>query len=193
MIDSRIALLSVLALVSSWGCSGRRDRSAKEDEVGGPAMVKLQSPAFTEGHAIPRRHTEDGEDLSPALSWSAVPPGTHTLALIVDDPDAPRDEPWVHWVIYNIPADARELPEGIPQQATPTTPAGCVQGKNTWGTVGYRGPAPPKGHGIHHYHFKLYALDSALDLAPGLDKHDLMNAMSGHILGHGELVGTYQR
>ena len=155
--------------------------------------LTVTSPAFQEGHAIPRRHTEDGEDLSPALSWSNLPANTKELALIVDDPDAPRAEPWVHWLLYKIPATTKELPEGIPPHEKPSTPEGAAQGKNRWGTVGYRGPAPPKRHGTHHYHFKLYALDAALDLKPGLDKHDLMNALSGHILGHGELVGTYQR
>jgi Raf kinase inhibitor-like YbhB/YbcL family protein len=155
--------------------------------------LSIRSAAFAEGHAIPRRHTEDGEDLSPPLSWSTLPPRTTELALIVDDPDAPRDEPWVHWVLYKIPATAPELTEGIPPVARPDEPAGAVQGKNSWGSLGYRGPAPPKRHGVHHYHFKLYALDQALDLPPGLEKHDLMNTMSGHILGHGELVGTYQR
>jgi Raf kinase inhibitor-like YbhB/YbcL family protein len=155
--------------------------------------LTIRSSAFAENHAIPRRHTEDGEDLSPPLSWSPPPPGTVELALIVDDPDAPRDEPWVHWIIYKIPATAAGLDEGIPPKPVPGTPPGAVQGKNTWGTVGYRGPAPPKGHGVHHYHFKLYALNAALDLKPGIDKHDLMNVMSGHILSHGELVGTYQR
>jgi Raf kinase inhibitor-like YbhB/YbcL family protein len=153
----------------------------------------VKSPAFPEGHAIPRRHTEDGEDLSPAVSWSNLPANTKELALIMDDPDAPRAEPWVHWLLYKIPATTKELPEGIPPHDKTSTPEGAAQGKNSWGTIGYRGPAPPKRHGTHHYHFKLYALDAALDLKPGLDKHDLMNALSGHILGHGELVGTYQR
>jgi Raf kinase inhibitor-like YbhB/YbcL family protein len=155
--------------------------------------LTFHAEPFADGQPIPRRHTGDGEDLSPALSWSTLPAGTVELALIVDDPDAPRDEPWVHWVIYKIPATAAGLAEGRPQATHPDDPAGSVQGRNTWGTVGYRGPAPPKGHGVHHYHFKLYALGEALDLEPGLDKHELMNAMSGHILGHGELVGTYER
>jgi Raf kinase inhibitor-like YbhB/YbcL family protein len=156
-------------------------------------MISIRSSAFSDRHSIPRRHTGDGEDLSPTLSWSNLPAGTQELALIVDDPDAPRAEPWVHWVIYKIPADVVELAEGVPPTDHPDVPAGAVQGKNTWGTVGYRGPAPPKGHGVHHYHFKLYALDAPLDLKSGLDKHALMIAMSGHILGYGELVGTYQR
>ena len=155
--------------------------------------LSIRSAAFAEGHAIPRQHTGDGKDLSPPVSWSTLPRLTRELALIMDDPDAPRDEPWVHWVIYKIPATAPGLTEGIPPVARPDPPAGAVQGKNTWGALGYRGPAPPKGHGVHHYHFKLYALDQALDLPPGLEKHDLMNAKSGHLLGYVELVGTYQR
>jgi Raf kinase inhibitor-like YbhB/YbcL family protein len=156
-------------------------------------MIAIRSSAFLDRHPIPRRYTGDGEDLSPPLAWSGLPTGTRELALIVDDPDAPRAEPWVHWVIYKIGAGLQELAEGIPQVDSPNIPAGSAQGKNTWGTAGYRGPAPPKGHGAHHYHFKLYALDAPLPLKPGLGKHDLMMAMSGHILGHGELVGTYQR
>lgn len=155
--------------------------------------VTLRSPAFTDRSAIPRRHSGDGEDLSPPLSWSPLPAGTRSLALIVDDPDAPSDEPWVHWLIYNIPATLAGLDEGIPQQAQPAQPAGVTQGLNSWGSPGYRGPAPPRGHGTHHYHFKLYALDAQLDLPQGLDKHTLMSSLSGHILGHGELVGTYER
>jgi Raf kinase inhibitor-like YbhB/YbcL family protein len=155
--------------------------------------LTLRSSSFADGRAIPKRHTGDGEDLSPPLSWSAVPPNTKELVLIVDDPDAPRSDPWVHWLICKIPGSLTELKEGVPPNASPEYPPGAVQGNNSWGALGYRGPAPPRGHGVHHYHFKLYALDAALDLKPGIDKHDLMNEMSGHILAHGELVGTYQR
>ncbi|MBX6313117.1 MAG: YbhB/YbcL family Raf kinase inhibitor-like protein [Isosphaeraceae bacterium] len=155
-------------------------------------MITIQSQAFGEGQAIPKRYTADGADVSPPLSWTA-PQGTQELALIVDDPDAPRDEPWVHWVLYKIPGSASGLPEGFHGETTPDEPAGVAQGVNSWGTIGYRGPAPPKGHGTHHYHFKLFALDAPLDLKPGLDKKALLDAMSGHILGQGELVGTYQR
>ncbi len=155
--------------------------------------LSVHSPAFAEGQAIPRRYTGDGEDLSPPLTWSTLPAGTTELVLIVDDPDAPSAEPWVHWLISRIPVAAEGLPEGIAPVPRPEHPAGAVQGRNSWGTPGYRGPAPPKGHGVHHYHFKLYALDAPLDLGSKLDKHELMLAMSGHILGHGETVGTYQR
>src|SRR5262245_41575250 len=122
---------------------------------------RLQSPAFESGAAIPRKHTGDGEDISPALSWSDLPPGTQELALIVDDPDAPTPEPWVHWVMYRIPISASQLPERIPPAQRVPQPAGAVQGRNTWPNgLGYRGPAPPKGHGVHRYFFRLYALDT---------------------------------
>ena len=113
--------------------------------------------------------------------------------MIVEDPDAPRAEPWVHWVLYKIPADVRTLPEGIPPAPTLDVPLGAMQGKNSWGTDGYRGPAPPPGHGTHHYHFRLYALDAPLRAAQGLDKPGLLAAMEGHILAQAELVGTYER
>jgi Raf kinase inhibitor-like YbhB/YbcL family protein len=157
--------------------------------------LTIKSAAFQDLKAIPPRHTGDGEDLSPPLEWSGLPRGTQELALIVDDPDAPSADPWVHWLLYNLPVAAAPsgLPEGVPTAPHPPTLPGASQGQNSWSTTGYRGPAPPRGHGKHHYHFKLYALDSPLALETGLDKHTLMNAMSGHILGHGELVGTYER
>ncbi|MFH1748266.1 MAG: YbhB/YbcL family Raf kinase inhibitor-like protein [Planctomycetota bacterium] len=145
----------------------------------------IQTTAFDAGKPIPRKYTGDGEDVSPPLTWTGVPAEAQELALICDDPDAPRPEPWVHWVIYKIPADTTGLPEGVP--------AGALQGPNSWPTTGYRGPAPPRGHGVHHYHFKLYALDSILDLPPGLTKDQLLQRMAGHIIAEGELVGTYER
>ena len=153
----------------------------------------LRSPAFSDGQPIPRRHTGDGEDLSPPLSWSGVPARAVRLALIVDDPDAPTDRPWVHWVIYNLPADEQGLVEGIPPVPKPASPAGAVQGKNSWGTVGYRGPAPPRGHGTHHYIFRLFALNEDLDLPEGLDKEGLLAAIQDHVLTEAGLTGTYHR
>jgi Raf kinase inhibitor-like YbhB/YbcL family protein len=155
--------------------------------------MALRSDAFADGQVIPRRYTADGEDLSPPLNWTGVPQGTQELALIVDDPDAPRAEPWVHWVLYKIPADVQALPEGLPPTPTLDFPPGARQGKNSWGTYGYRGPAPPRGHGTHHYHFRLYALDAPLATAQGLDKQGLLKAMKGHVLAEAELVGTYER
>lgn len=155
--------------------------------------ITIRSEAFAAGEPIPKRHTGDGEDLSPALSWTGVPDNAKELALIVDDPDAPTPEPWVHWVIYKLPATTTGLPEGVPTTPQLSEPAGALQGKNSWPTVGYRGPAPPRGHGVHHYHFKVYALDTALDVATGLDKKQLLDKMRGHVIAEGELVGTYQR
>ena len=153
----------------------------------------LDSPAFAAGGSIPRRHTGDGEDVSPVLKWSALPAGTKELALIMDDPDAPTAEAWVHWVIYKIPADAGRLAEVASEEEELPEPEGVLQGLNSWNSIGYRGPAPPKGHGVHHYHFRLYALDEPLSIEAGLDKHALLEAMDGHILGETELIGTYQR
>ena len=155
--------------------------------------ITVQSQAFEPGQPIPRRHTGDGKDVSPSLTWSDVPPAAKELALICDDPDAPTPEPWVHWVIFKIPATTGKLPENVPPIERVSTPSGALQGGNSWGSIGYRGPAPPKGHGVHHYHFKLYALDALLSLRAGADKKALLSAMSGHILAEGELVGTYQR
>jgi Raf kinase inhibitor-like YbhB/YbcL family protein len=155
--------------------------------------ILLSSRAFSSGQPVPKRHTGDGEDLSPPLSWSGLPAQTVELALIVDDPDAPSPQPWVHWVIYKIAATENGLPEGVHGKPAPSFPAGAEQGKNSWGTIGYRGPAPPKRHGVHRYFFRLYALDAPLDLAGGLDKPGLLKAMDGHVLAEAELVGTYER
>src|SRR5687768_3372233 len=116
--------------------------------------MRIESPAFALGQRIPVLHTGDGQDVSPALTWAGLPAGTRELALVVDDPDAPTPEPWVHWVVYQIPADAAGLPEGVPPgDAGIAAPAGAAQGRNTFGRIGYGGPAPPRGHGTHHYHF----------------------------------------
>ncbi|RME38625.1 MAG: YbhB/YbcL family Raf kinase inhibitor-like protein [Planctomycetota bacterium] len=155
--------------------------------------ITVESPAFTNNEPIPRRYTGDGDDVSPQLTWSDVPVQAKELALIMDDPDAPTPQPWVHWVIYKIPAAALGLPEGVETTESPSVPVGALQGKNSWGQIGYRGPAPPPGHGVHHYHFKLYALDKGLDAQPGLTKDELLSLMEGHILAQGELVGTYER
>lgn len=157
--------------------------------------MKLESPAFDDGASIPRRHTADGPDVSPALSWTDTPPGTEELALIVDDPDAPRTDPWVHWVAHGIPPQLQELPEGIPRMRPPASPEGLIQGVNSFSEdrIGYRGPAPPEGHGPHHYRFTLYALDRAVELPPGASKEDLVDAMDGHILASATLTGVYER
>lgn len=156
--------------------------------------MELLSPAFENGSPIPKRYTEEGENISPPLSWKGVPEGTREFALILDDPDAPVEEPWVHWLIYRLPGDLRSLPEGIRREGETRDPPSC-QGRNSWGpgNVGYRGPAPPKGHGTHHYNFHLYALDRELDLGPDVERNALEHAMQGHILARAGLTGTYER
>ncbi len=151
--------------------------------------MHLTSSAFTEGAAIPKPYTGDGRDISPPLQWSDAPAGTKCFALICDDPDAPRGT-WVHWILYNLPADQQELTEAVPTTATPAD--GAKQGKNDFGKVGYGGPAPPRGK-PHRYFFKLYALDTLLDLREGATKQDVERAMKGHVLGEARLMGTYGR
>lgn len=164
--------------------------------LGGKKMtLQVTSSAFTQGHPIPKKFTGEGADVSPALAWSDVPEGTKELVLICDDPDAPNGD-WVHWVIYKLPPDTKGLPEGVPRKTRLKDPHGAVQGKNSWPegeNVGYRGPMPPPGHGVHHYYFKLYALDTPLPDEPGLTKKSIVERLDDHILAEGVLMGTYQR
>jgi Raf kinase inhibitor-like YbhB/YbcL family protein len=154
--------------------------------------LTLISSAFSPNSSVPIRYTCDGEDLSPDLSWSGVPASAKSLALIVDDPDAPDPAApkmtWVHWVLYNIPAKNGELPEAV---ASDSLPQGTMQGTNDWNRVGYGGPCPPTGR--HRYFFKLYALDSELPDLEKPTKGQLEQAMQGHIVEKAELIGTYQR
>lgn len=157
--------------------------------------LELQSPAFEEGQTIPKRYTGDGENVSPPLNWDFTDGQAQEFALIVDDPDAPRPEPWVHWVLHGIPSHVTRLPEDLPHDDALKDPPGAQQGLNSWGrgNVGYRGPEPPPGHGVHRYQFKLYALDTPLNLAGGIDKDALLQAMEGHIIASAQLTGTYER
>jgi Raf kinase inhibitor-like YbhB/YbcL family protein len=151
--------------------------------------IELSSSAFQPGATIPQPFTGDGVDRSPPLRWSEPPDGTKALALICDDPDAPRGT-WVHWVLFNLPGQVRELEEGVP--TADELGNGARQGKNDFGKIGYGGPAPPRGK-PHRYFFKLYALDTTLDLPAGATKAQLEQAMKGHILAEGQLMGTYRR
>jgi len=154
--------------------------------------LKLVSGAFEQGASIPKRYTCEGEDLSPPLAWSGVPAGTRSLALIVDDPDAPDPAApkmtWVHWILYNLPADTTRLDQGIAPSALP---AGTLQGRNDWKRTGYGGPCPPIGR--HRYFHKLYALDAMLSDLKQPTKGQLLKAMQSHVLAQAELVGTYQK
>ena len=149
----------------------------------------ITTTAFQPGGDIPRKYTCEGPDVSPALSWSDPPAGTQSFALISDDPDAPVGT-WVHWVAYDLPASARQLPEGVPK--TDTISAGGVQGLNDFGKTGYGGPCPPPGK-PHRYYFKLYALGSKLNLKPGATKKAVEQAMQGHILAQAEVMGRFKR
>jgi Raf kinase inhibitor-like YbhB/YbcL family protein len=149
----------------------------------------LRSAAFDSGTAIPKAHTCDGPDVSPPLRWDDPPPGTRGFALVCEDPDAPAGI-WTHWVIYGIPAALRQLPEGVPAQASLAD--GSAQGKNDFGRLGYGGPCPPRGR-PHRYFFRLYALDQALAPAPGLSRSGLLQAVKGHVLGQAQLHGAYGR
>jgi Raf kinase inhibitor-like YbhB/YbcL family protein len=170
--------------------------SISQPPAGANSMkIQLSSTAFNNNAPIPRIHTGDSDDRSPPLAWEGAPGDTKEFALICDDPDAPSAEPWVHWVIFGIAAEVHALPEGLPKNAQLNSPIAAKQGKNSWpsgATVGYRGPMPPPGK-PHHYHFKLYALDTKLDLAPSATKDEFLKAIHGHVLAQVELVGTYSR
>lgn len=154
---------------------------------------QLRSSSFDQNGPIPRENTGEGSDLSPALEWVGVPEGTVELALVCEDPDAPEEDPWVHWVLYGIPSSVTKLTAGIPPEELLTLPPRARQGKNSWGRIGYGGPLPPRGDDFHRYFFRLYALNEALDLPAGKTKEQLAKAMRGHVLAQDDLVGRYRR
>jgi Raf kinase inhibitor-like YbhB/YbcL family protein len=157
------------------------------------ASLSIQSSAFEANGEIPRKYSGEGENLSPPLRWSGIPAETKELLLICEDPDAPKAEPFIHWVLYGLPPDRTRLPEGVPAMEALALIADARQGKNSAGEAGYVGPMPPVGHGVHHYHFQLFALDEPVRLENNPDRRDLAAAMSGHVLAVGELIGTYER
>lgn len=178
-----------IALLLAFTTCQPATNDGKDRKEAETMSMTLTSSAFTEGTAIPKKYTGDGEDFSPPLKWTGVPEGTKSLALICDDPDAPVGT-WVHWVLYDLPPTATELVEGLPVSAALSN--GARQGVNDFRKLGYGGPAPPRGK-PHRYFFKIYALDVELSLKPGARKPDLEAAMKGHILAEGQLMGTYQR
>jgi len=181
-------VILLLALFS--GCIS--DEPEQETRTRGEIIMKqisISSDAFKAGTSLPVEYTCDGEDHSPALLWDTVPAGTRSIALIVDDPDAPG-KTFVHWVIYNIPANSTGLPAAMPKDSSLND--GSLQGKNDFSRIGYNGPCPPPGK-PHRYFFKVYAIDTVLDLESGATKSQLEVAMSGHILAQGEMIGKYGR
>lgn len=150
---------------------------------------QLTSTAFQQGQPVPPEYTADGENKSPPLKWSEPPEATKSFALVCEDPDAPKGT-FTHWVAFNLPAESRELAEAVPKE--PSLPNGTVQGTSGMGHIGYAGPAPPPGK-PHHYYFKLYALDTPLDLQAGASLADVRSAIRGHVVAETQLMGTYAR
>ncbi len=187
-VSRQVALLLTLfsvILLTVVACAPKAPMPAKEAET----ALSLSSTAFKEGDQLPVKYTCDGQNISPLLEWGEPPQGTQTFALIVDDPDAPRGV-FTHWVLFNLPANIRQLPEGIPAQFQLEN--GALQGKNDFGKIGYGGPCPPPGP-AHQYRFTLYALDKPLDLKSSASKKQVLDAMEGNVLAQGQLTGTYQR
>ena len=147
-------------------------------------QLTIRAEPFGDHEPIPARHAGDGEDVAPALRWSGAPEGTKAFALVVHDPDAPLVDGFTHWVAYGIPGDADGLPEGGGE---------VVAGTSSFGATRYNGPAPPPGHGVHHYYFWLYALDDELELEPGLDRRALLEQIEDHVIEQARTVGTYER
>ena len=191
MRNSSLIMIWAFLMLLSLSCANRQPvaqppatNTPKEDKP----EIKLTSTAFKEGQPIPRTYTCDGVNVSPPLEWSGVPKTAKTLSIICDDPDASPDT-WVHWVLYNLPANNIGIVESMP--ATEKLLAGGFQGANDFGKIGYGGPCPPSG--THHYFFKIYALDGELPLQAGVTKAELLKAMEGHILLQGQLMATYRR
>lgn len=181
-----IYLLMLLCLCACQPKPQEQPMEVKEEAM---TELRVESTAFEEGGTIPRRYTCDGEDVSPPLSWSTPPEGTKSLVLICDDPDAPMGT-WVHWVLFGLSPDISELPEGVPSQRIVL--GGAKQGTTSFGRVGYGGPCPPKGP-AHRYFFKLYAVDTEIDLDAGATKQEVLRVIEGHILAQGQLMGRYSR
>jgi len=192
----KLAAAAALAVVfvAGLGAGGKnpatRNTYANERDVRGSSMAfELRSSSFSASDAIPRKFTCDGVDVSPGLDWGGAPPGTKSLCLIMDDPDAPAGT-WVHWVLYDLPGAADKLAENVPKERE--TAGGARQGRNDFGRIGYGGPCPPPG-APHRYFLRLYALDAKTGLKPGATRAELDRAMKGHILGQAELMGRYKR
>jgi len=177
---------------SSFTASSTAPTDTRSGRQSNAMALKVTSSAFQQGGSIPSKYTCEGQDLSPPLAWSGAPSNAKSIAMIVDDPDAPDpakpQRVYVHWVVYNIPVGTTSLPENASKRGMPK---GAVQGKNDWGKPEYGGPCPPIGR--HRYFFKLYALDTELAGLSAATKADLERAMKGHAVDSGELMGTYQK
>jgi Raf kinase inhibitor-like YbhB/YbcL family protein len=186
-----IAMLFVSCAPAARTAATTESPAAGEPDPTEASMsLELTSEAFSNGQSIPAKYACSGRNISPALSWNDPPAGTQSFALIVDDPDAPM-RTWVHWVLFNIPANRRSLEEDLPVTGKNIDPEAIFVGKNSSGKIGYDGPCPPSG--THRYYFKLYALDTVISLLPGATKEQVLREMEGHILAQGELMGTFSK
>jgi Raf kinase inhibitor-like YbhB/YbcL family protein len=168
----------------------RQSLASARAETRAATTIPVSSPAFAANGPIPLRHSAYGEGISPPLSWSGLPPATRSLVLMMEDPDAVSARPYVHWLAWNIDPARMSLPEGIAEGGEPPHPPGLHQGRNTRGITGYFGPRP-RGSRPHHYHFQLFALDARLDLAAGANRRALLEAMNGHVVAKGDLIGLF--
>lgn len=173
--------------------AGEEKISSNKSGTSGHAALHLTSDAFADGAPIPIKYASGGENISPALAWSGVPDRTRELVLIVEDPDAPMTNPFVHWILHRLSPTIRNLPMGVPTTIELPSLQGAVQGQNDMKKRGWYGPEPPLGHGVHHYHFQLFALDTQLSVGADATVKELVAAMKGHVLAEGEIVGTYER
>ncbi|ELZ24283.1 hypothetical protein C475_13577 [Halosimplex carlsbadense 2-9-1] len=189
---SRRRLLAAGGAAVVAGCgSGPDERTATEDDgSGGYEPLVVRPSGFEDEGTIPRKYTGVGDDVSPPMTVENVPAKAETLAIVLDDPDANE---FLHWLIWNVPADTDEIPEGIPQSGTVDSLGGARQGTNDFGEVGYRGPLPPEGDAAHTYQFTTYAVDTSLELAAGADRGELDSALDGHVIDRYPFVATFER
>jgi Raf kinase inhibitor-like YbhB/YbcL family protein len=180
---------AAVSLAAINAACSKSEKAVLPEDRSTPMIIKITSSSFAEGQPIPSKYTCDGENISPPLSWDKAPDSVESFALVCDDPDAPAGT-WVHWVLYDLPATIRDLPEATETKEEVLN--GGRQGRNDFKQIGYGGPCPPKGR-PHRYYFKLYALDRELNLKSGATKGEVENAMKGHILAEGALMGTYKR
>jgi Raf kinase inhibitor-like YbhB/YbcL family protein len=186
-MNARMNVLFAIALLGCVAAAGGADKPQPPKVMNLP--ITITSTAFSEGQPIPAKYSCEGSDISPPLKWTNAPANTKSFALIADDPDAPMGT-WVHWVLYDLPPNTTELPEDVAK--TQFIAGNAKQGLNSWPRLGYGGPCPPPGK-PHRYFFKLYALETMLDVKPGATKKDVEAAMKGHVLAEGQLMGSYER
>ena len=181
---SKKVLMLTIAALAIISCRSNDKKAESSTNLN----ITVSSDAFQEGEMIPKKYTCDGEDVSPSVSWTGLPAETKSVVLVCDDPDAPGDT-WVHWILYNLPPNSGGLPEGVPPAEM--LDGGGNHGINSWNRYGYGGPCPPSG--VHRYFFKIYALDTVLDIDARATEKNVLQAMEGHILIQGQLMGKYSR